>query len=253
MIQENLVHILNGDALKSTFPKDIAGEIIVARECLVDGRVDASGLQELYETRAHYLSQTYGGTIEDYYQKVVSEFDKVKNISNDEEVCLWFEDDLFCQVNFWFVLYLLKQQGKEREIFYVRPTSELKYGFGGMNESDLQVAFEKRIKIEVSEFDQLSQLWELYQQNNFTGLMLLANKMANKFPFLLPAIEAHIDRFPKEDKPGRPEQSIMNICAQLKTDDFPTVFKAFSTSDSIYGFGDLQVKRIFDQVIKDAS
>ena len=39
-------HILNGDALKSQFPERILGEIIVARECLVDGPVEGHRLTD---------------------------------------------------------------------------------------------------------------------------------------------------------------------------------------------------------------
>ncbi len=36
-------HILNGDSLKEQFPENIQGDIIVARECLVDGNVKGKG------------------------------------------------------------------------------------------------------------------------------------------------------------------------------------------------------------------
>jgi hypothetical protein len=34
----------------------------------------------------------------------------------------------------------------------------------------------------------------------------------------------------------------------LETDEFGPVFKEFNKRESIYGFGDLQVKRIFDEI-----
>ena len=33
--------------------------------------------------------------------------------------------------------------------------------------------------------------------------------------------------------------------------DFGTVFRIFNQQESIYGFGDLQVKRIFDTIIRN--
>jgi hypothetical protein len=41
-------HILNGDALKGQFPSEIPGQLIVARECLVDGDVSGESLSEFF-------------------------------------------------------------------------------------------------------------------------------------------------------------------------------------------------------------
>jgi hypothetical protein len=32
-----VIHILNGDALGDQFPKDLPGEILIFRECLIEG------------------------------------------------------------------------------------------------------------------------------------------------------------------------------------------------------------------------
>ena len=94
-------HILNGDALKSQFPEQILGEIIVARECLVDGTVEGLSLSDLYETRWQFLNDSYGYcSREIYFSETVSEFEKVQSIPPNSEVNLWFEDDLFCHREF---------------------------------------------------------------------------------------------------------------------------------------------------------
>ena len=50
-------HVLNGDALACKF--SIEGLFIVARECLIDGPVNASSINEFWKTRASFLSNTY--------------------------------------------------------------------------------------------------------------------------------------------------------------------------------------------------
>ncbi|MBL4704861.1 MAG: DUF1835 domain-containing protein, partial [Flavobacteriales bacterium] len=115
-------HILNGDSLKDQFPDNISGEIIVARECLVDGNVNGLDLAELFQTRARFISQNYDGyTAHDYYEKSVPEFQKMQDITSDADINLWFEDDLFCQVNFWFVIHLLSSSIQDNRIFLIRP------------------------------------------------------------------------------------------------------------------------------------
>ena len=44
--------------------------------------------------------------------------------------------------------------------------------------------------------------------------------------------------------------SLIQIIKELKTEEFGPVFKEFNKRESIYGFGDLQVKRLFNQIKK---
>lgn len=241
-------HILNGSALENQFPKQIEGALIVTKECFVDGSVDGNTLEELFATRALYLSKAYGGTEKDYYHKVVSEFNKMQDISENSDIHFWFEDDLFCQVNFWFVLHFLKEQISFSTFYLIRPTTDLQFGFGGMNTNDLIKAYEKKTKIEIADLYQLSQLWKYYQENDLDKISNIANSLKTKYPFLIPALQAHKERIPQQNKLTRPQQSLMNIINELETKNFDLVFREFSKRESIYGFGDLQVKRLFDEL-----
>ena len=102
-------HILNGDALKEQFPEDIKGTLIIARECLIEGNVDGDTFDSFFNNRAQFISKNYGDTKEAYLQNVKTEFQKILTLEPDSNVNLWFEDDLFCQVNFWFIIHLLSE------------------------------------------------------------------------------------------------------------------------------------------------
>ncbi|ELR70651.1 hypothetical protein C900_03632 [Fulvivirga imtechensis AK7] len=244
-------HILNGDALKEQFPKSIPGKIVVARECLVDGDVEGRSLEELLATRAYFISATYHGySEEDYYEETAHEFYKIRLIPANSVVNLWFEDDLFCQVNLWFILHLLYGQHKQYHIWLVRPQVGHEYGFGSMSSANLVEAFESRISIEPIDFDLLRRLWRHYQLNETGEMLHITGKLKIKFPFLQPAVQAHIDRIPANNNPGKPQQTLIDIIDELNTDEFGPVFREFCKRESIYGFGDLQVKRMFDEVKK---
>ncbi|NBC04287.1 MAG: hypothetical protein GVY20_11350 [Bacteroidetes bacterium] len=74
-------HRLNGDALKEQFPVRISGEIIVCRECLVDGPVDGETLGNLFETRANFIVKSYGGfSNNEYYENTVLQFKLIQEI-----------------------------------------------------------------------------------------------------------------------------------------------------------------------------
>ncbi len=239
-------HILNGDSLKEQFPKSLEGEVIVARECLVDGDVQGTSLDEFFQTRARFISQTYEGYEEDgYFKETLPEFQKMQNIEMDSDVFLWFEDDLFCQVNFWFVINLLHKSARHNSIYLVRPSVHTQYGFSAFKPSELITLFES--KLQLNRIDELAQLWEFYQKDDFEGLFQMAQELHEVYPFLIPAVKAHLERRPSEGNPGRPMTSLAEIMKELQTKEFGPVFREFCKRESIYGFGDLQVKRLFDQ------
>ncbi len=241
-------HILNGDALKEQFPEEIEGEIIVARECLVDGDVKSDNLDELFQIRAKFIAEFYGGhSTQDYYRDAVSEFEKIMAIPKQSSVNLWFEDDLFCQVNFWFVASLLEKiTDSDTSVYLVRPQVHTQYGFAGLNQSELVSIYKNRIILR--EPGKVAGLWRSYQKGDTEALMNTANELRELYPFILPAVEAHMARIPTANNAGRPIESLTAIMKELKTDDFGTVFREFNKRENIYGFGDLQVKKLFDTV-----
>lgn len=245
-----LYHILNGDALRSQLEGKINGQLIVARECLVDGPVSSTDLPTFYEERAQFLSTAYGDSNPSkYYDQVVPQFEKLRKLEAGAEVNLWFEEDLFCQVNCWFVLHLLKQAGVDIQLAWVLPTVDIRYGFGGMTEADLLKAYENRKTLSKTTFAQLSRLWSLYQKNEIEAMLEVVAPLHKAFPFLSTAIQAHRDRLPQANSLGRPKQALLKIMQELDTREFGPVFRAFHQQESIYGFGDLQVKRMFDELV----
>lgn len=243
-------HILNGDCLKEQFPKEIEGEIIIARECLVDGPVKCDTLEELFQLRATFMAEFYDiYPIDKYYTESVPEFEKIRAIPAESMVYLWFEDDLFCQVNFWFVVYLLFNSVKDCTVFYIRPAIHTQYGFGGLDGTEIIEAFKERIQI--TEMDKISSLWKSYQNNDTEKLLNTAKELEELYPFVVQAVEAHIARIPHENNPGKPAQSLIEIMKELETEEFSPVFREFNKRESIYGYGDMQVKRLFDEIKKN--
>lgn len=240
-------HVLNGDALKQYFPSELEGDIIVARECLVDGPVHGNSLQELYKTRAQYLNVTYGNHINSKYEdEVIPEFQKIENIPSGANVYLWFEEDLFCQVNLWFVIHFIYIHKIDANIQLVFPYEHAVYGFGSMNSSDLLKVFKKSICLKP--FNRLNQLWPAYQNDNFSILDSVASYYENELPFLNKCVDAHKERNLTNNLPGKPEQILEQINQELNYPKFGTVFQEFCKRASVYGFGDLQVKRLYDSL-----
>ncbi len=240
-------HILNGDALKEQFPNRIAGEIIVCRECLVDGPVEGETLDDLFETRANFIAESYDGfTKEEYYENAVLQFHLIQGIPSHSEINLWFEDDLFCQVNFWFVCSLLEDNSEDCTINLVRPAEPYPYNFGKLKEPELVKLYDERKPLK--EISRLADLWRHYQKGKTDEMLEDSKELAEDLQFLRPAIQAHVDRLPTDGNPGRTIQTLKEIKEELKTDDFGTIFREFSKREAIYGFGDLQVIRLLGEL-----
>ena len=246
-------HILNGDALLEFFPESIlSGEIIVARECLVDGPVTGKTLEEFWETRAGFIASEYEEDKESYFFDVVSEFNRISLIPPGSEVNLWFEEDLFCQVNLWFCISLLVNVADQLKINIVKPPLKDGQpdwsGFGGLDRNELAGAYQGRQKLSMADIKLLANLWNAFKTNNRSELKNLASEKSDHFPFLQEVVQAQLDRSSEDNLSGRPEKALKNIMLQNDTKDFKTIFKVFSLQEGIYGFGDWQVENILNKM-----
>ncbi|MEM0938208.1 MAG: DUF1835 domain-containing protein [Bacteroidota bacterium] len=240
---ENIYHVLNGDALKERFPDEIEGDKIIFRECLVDGPVDENALEAFFERRSQFVSESYPISASlDYSYMVKSEMNKLLGIRENSEINLWFEDDLFCQVNLWFTINLLKD--KEIKLFLVRPDHHSPYSFADYHNQELINLFRQRQMIQ--KVDVWNKLWPAYQKENLNMLRAVSNELTEDYPFIADAVKAHVERLPGSDGKGRIEQVIEEIAEEFSTKDFGLLYLEFSRRIPIYGFGDLQVKRILD-------
>lgn len=239
------IHVLAGDALAEDFKNcAIEGEVIVCRECLVEGDVKAASLEEFWQTRACFITNSYGGDEADYFQKVVSEFEKLKNLASDDaEINLWFEYELFCQTNLWFCLYFL--QASKAKIYRVAPVvreeSEIWKGFGNLSSEQLEKCFAERVELTEKDILLGADLWKAYQNADYETLEKLAETDSKGFPHLKEVCRAEVE------KNSRPRQVLQGIIADGKT-DFAEIFPEFSKQAGVYGFGDSQVQRILAEI-----
>ena len=247
-------HILNGDCLAEQLKEtNINGDYIICREALIDGPIQSDNLDTFWSARAAYVQETYHDNAENYFNRVVSEFSKIQSIPTDSEVCLWFEHDLFCQVNMWFVMSLLYQHGIKRNISrvfpVVRDANDVWKGFGIADAAMLEQAFAQRMLLKDDDLKLGNDLWKAYCAHDFDALKELATSGSKAFKFLPEVCKAHIERFPEGNQMSRPQRVLMELIDQ-SNGEFAEVFSAFSEREGIYGFGDLQVRIMYDRLRK---
>jgi hypothetical protein len=246
-----IYNILNGDSLAYSFPDaKIEGEIIVVREGLIDGELSGDNLHDFWQSRARYM----GITATEYHNSVVKEFEKIMNAPGNSEFNLWFEYDLFCQVNMWFVISVINSLSIKKKVFavytsYLDKTSKQFWnGFGPAKSDELKVCYATRIPLSEEDLNFGQELWNAYKNGDLEELTNLSKQQSPAFPYLEEVVKAHVDRFPKDGSKGRPEKVIEDITKNISA-DFHKVFEEFWKRESIYGFGDIQVKSLYDKVM----
>jgi hypothetical protein len=244
-------NILNGDSLAYSFPDaKIEGDIVVVREALIDGELSGDTLRDFWQSRVRYM----GITETEYNNSVVKEFEKILNAPDNSEFNLWFEYDLFCQVNMWFVLSIIYSLPVEKKVFavytsYLDKTSKQFWnGFGPANPDELNICYANRISISKTDINFGKELWKAYKNGDLEELTNLSKRQSPAFPHLQEVVNAHIERFPKDGTKGRPEKVIEDVTKNIST-DFHKVVKEFWNRESIYGFGDTQVKSLYDKIM----
>ena len=245
-------NILNGDSLAYSFgDTKIEGNTIVVREALIDGNLSGDNLYEFWQSRAKYM----GLAEAEYHNDVVKEFEKIINAPDNSEFNLWFEYDLFCQVNMWFVISIINSLSIKKKVYavytsYLDKTSKQFWnGFGRANASELTTCFADRTSLNDVDLQLGQDLWTTYKSNNPDGLIRLAKNQSSAFPYLQEVIKAHVERVPKDGTKGRPEKVLEDITKNVST-DFHKVFEEFWNRESIYGFGDIQLKHLYDKVMR---
>jgi hypothetical protein len=246
------IALLNGDCLAEQLKDaELPLEQIVFREALVSGTLGGATWEEFWETRIEFLTKKYGATALEVQEKTVAELAKIRGLADDVELSLWFEDDLFCQVNLWFILSLLAEKPTPRvfRVFPPEAPSENRWrGFANASSEELEQAYRKKVFFSNQDMGLGKSLWEAYCKHDWDALKILSGHPSSCFSNLEQVCQAQLDRFPTHQLLGKPEQLIQEILAGGII-DFPSLFTEFSKRAGIYGFGDLQVKEIFDYLV----
>jgi hypothetical protein len=237
-----IYHMLPGDAQVETFKQTgIEGEMLVCRECLVEGDLSGETLDEFLLNRAAFINDTYDSDPSVYNATVASQFKKLTELNDNDEINLWFEYELFCSVNMWFCIDLLSDAAPT--IYRVEPvylTNENRWdGFGGATPEQMRECFDSRTKLTPEDIALGSELWTAYRTNNADSLRKLSDQISPAFPYLKELCDAAIERG------SQPAEIVRQILSE-GISSFDKLFPEFKKRAGIYGFGDSQVKRLVE-------
>ncbi|WP_184543914.1 DUF1835 domain-containing protein [Mucilaginibacter sp. FT3.2] len=245
----SILHILNGDSALDGFNQTgLDGDVMVWREVLSEGPLQENiSSASFWNARAKWISQTFHEIPDGYQHKVINELGKLNGDYN--EINLWFDFDLHCQVNLLGVLQMLKQKTdmSAPEIYLICLADCLQFnnarGLGELNGDQFEELFDAREQLNEWEFELATEAWQLYVNGDATELQKWHNE--NSFwggvPLLKPALQAHLKRIEvNADGLSYIEQKLLDIYnSGIKSRH--EIYAKFWETEGIFGMGDAEV------------
>ena len=192
--------------------------------------------------RARFLTDAYDLKSEKCEQDQREQEAWLSKITALDETILWFEHDLFCQIN---LIYLLNRFSKSATMLSLIcigefPGVEHFRGLGQLTGEQLSSLFDKRHQVTESELNLASRAWASYCSPDPVAVLRLIGDDTSALPFLGPALRLHLARFPSERNGlGAVEHKALAGIAG-GTNQFKHLFPEFGATE-LYGMGDTQL------------
>ncbi|PSL48682.1 hypothetical protein CLV51_1016 [Chitinophaga niastensis] len=238
------VNVLNGDATLALFRQsEVPGEVVVCREMMCEGKVKyTKDPLLLFESRAKHLEFHYGIDKQTYYTSVVLELEKLKQSGSFDEVVLWFEYDLFCQINQLFILYYISSQIKEPP-----PISIVDLPHHPPI-ADLPQLFEQRIRLQPEDLQMAADAWDAWCLSTPLALETMAKLPTGNLKHLPAAIIAHLQRFPSVENGLSIIENYFLLRLVLGNYRWYDLYMLFWDELEIYGFTNFQLDILINRM-----
>lgn len=248
-MSDTTLHILNGDSTLQKFNKvSIPGQCMVWREVLTQGPLFYQIDSELFwEMRSQFMEEAYGAKLAGYRRKVISEFNKLKKF-NGEEIVLWFEYDLFCQINFIALMSYLLKKKKTCKVSMIcvgdYPGREQRVGLGQIPSTDYLTLFSRRQVLLKKDLLLADQVWMTFCGKQVDRLKQVKSDV---FIYLEEALKMALQLFGDNGDLSPLEKKIKELRDDKKLPP-KEIIKHMLTNDNEIGFGDLQYAYILSIV-----
>ena len=249
------LHITNGDNFTERLRKlKYKGEIITWREMLCEGKTETNvGSEAFWKTRFEFLHKNYNVSKSWFVEKTLKEYRSLCNHKQQDEIILWFEFDLFCQINMLAVLSWLKTHRRHAEISLVcsgyQEDGQTLLGLSDLSDAQVDELYKKKIVLTQDDIEYADYVWQLYCSDNPIRLENLTDYENYHFEYLENAIKAHLKRFPTiKNGLNELENRILQIADEEKPASKKALMGAILKNQGWYGFGDTQFQRILQNL-----
>ncbi|MEE9409269.1 MAG: DUF1835 domain-containing protein [Polaribacter sp.] len=244
----SILHITNGDTTTNYLQKlHFSGDFITWREMLCEGKTTTDvGSEKFWKNRFDFFKSTYKVSKQKFINYTVKEYRNLCNKKEQKEIVLWFEHDLFCQINMLAVISWLKRYRKGYHISLVCSgkveNSNKMFGLSELSEEQITDHFKNRIDLNQDDIEYADYIWQLYCSDSPLRLETVYKfKSTSPFTYLATALEAHLQRFPSiKNGLNTIENNILKTANNHRFTSKDELVHQLLKEQEVYGFGDLQ-------------
>lgn len=251
----SLLHITNGDSFTARLNSlDLKGDIITWREMLCEGKTLTNvGSENFWKTRFDFLHKNYKVSKSWFIEKTLKEYRSLCNHKQQDEIVLWFEYDLFCQINMLAVLSWLKTHRKYAQISLVcsgnEDETDKMYGLNDLTDGQLLKLYENKTILKQDDIEYADYVWQLYCSDNPIRLENLSDFSNYRFDYLSDAVETHLHRFPSiRNGLNEMENNILRLAVEKKPKNKREFLGTILENQGLLGFGDTQYERAISRL-----
>jgi len=191
---KNLI-ITNGDqAADKMREARINGEILCWRDILHEGPVpQAETLEDLSTIRVDYLASGGWGEPDEIAAAFASRDGIMRNLANYSEVTLWFEHDLYDQLQLLQILDFLAQEPRIHDRLSLIQAGAF---IGRETPSRLRMHLKLKQPVSAMQFTLAQAAWAAFRSPTPEGWAAFLRYETSALPFLRAAILRHLEEFP---------------------------------------------------------
>lgn len=244
------LHITNGDSFTEKLGAlQLKGEVITWREMLCEGKTLTNvGSESFWKTRFEFFNKNYKVTKSRFIEHTLKEYRSLCNHKQQDQIVLWFEYDLFCQINMLAVISWLKNHRRYAEISLVcsgkEDDTDRLYGLSELSTEKLLELHKNKTVLSQDDIEYADYIWQLYCSDNPIRLENLKDFDNYQFTYLHDAIQAHLKRFPSiKNGLNAMENTILQLASEQKPATRKELLGTVLRHQNLYGFGDIQYQR----------
>jgi hypothetical protein len=243
-----MLHIHNGDSTAGMMREaGFPGQHFAFREALASGPTPQGLSKDQWiEVRATYLTGEDEADHAEIKRDLAAMASLLANIDGHEEVILWFEHDLFCQINLVYLLDLFARQPARQSRLSLICIGEFPgitnfRGLGQLTAPQMASLFDTRHIITEAELSLGQRAWAAYCSPDPRNIERLLSLDTSALPFLRGALGQHLMRFPSvRNGLSAAENKLLGFIAD-GISNCGSLCQAFFDAEPAYGLGDTQI------------
>jgi hypothetical protein len=204
------LHVTNGDSV-SLRETGLGGQVLAWQDVLHEGPVPAGlTLDQIRPIRARFLAELSHRPESETLASLERRDRVLAGFRESDEVVLWFEHDLYDQLQLIQILDWFASHADGMSLSLVDSGRYL----GPMTPAELVALYPTRLSVTQAQFDLASRAWSAFSSPDPRVLSRLVREDTSALPHLSGALERHLEQFPSaENGLSRTERQILEIAA----------------------------------------